>query len=69
MGKGCCGGGGVWGGVWLVGGGTGGRARLTGLGGTGQSGVGLGQRLKTAWEWAAVLGQVEVYGWQRLDLR
>ena len=57
----------VWGGVfgWL------GEERtgLTGLGGTGQSGVGLGQRLKTAWEWAAVLGQVEVYGWQRLDLR
>ena len=58
----------VWG--WLVGcGRNGGWAGLTGLGGTGQSGVGLGQRLKTAWEWAAVLGQVEVYGWQRLDLR
>ena len=40
-----------------------------GVGGTRQSGVALGQRLKTAWEWAAVLGQVEVYGWQRLDLR
>ena len=53
----------------MVGEGTGGWAGLTGLGGTRQSGVALGQRLKTAWEWAAVLGQVEVYGWQRLDLR
>lgn len=29
----------------------------------------LAERLKAAWEWAAVLGQVEVYGWQRLDMR
>ncbi len=33
-----------------------------------QSGVALGQRVK-AWEWAAVLGQVEVYGWDKLDVR
>ncbi len=29
----------------------------------------LGKRLKAAWEWAAVVGQVEVYGWTRLDVR
>ena len=34
-----------------------------------QTGVQLGGRLKAAWEWAAVLGQVEVYGWQKLDIR
>jgi hypothetical protein len=33
---------------------------------TRQTGVLL---LKTAWEWAAVLGQVEVHGWQKLDMR
>jgi hypothetical protein len=36
---------------------------------TGQVGVTLGERLKSAWEWAAVLGQVEVYGWDKVDLR
>ncbi len=36
---------------------------------TRQTGEALGQRLKTAWEWAAVIGQVEVYGWQKLDVR
>ncbi len=36
---------------------------------TRQTGVALGERLKVAWEWAAVLGQVEIYGWQTLDIR
>ncbi len=34
-----------------------------------QTGVALGQRLKAAWEWAAVMGQLEIYGWQTLDIR
>jgi hypothetical protein len=36
-----------------------------------QTGAPLGERLKSAWEWAAVLGQVEVYGrsWRKLDIR
>ncbi len=34
-----------------------------------QAGKPLGERVKAAWEWAAVLGQVEVYGWTRLDIR
>jgi hypothetical protein len=38
-------------------------------GGTRQTGTALGHRLKAAWEWAAVLGQVEVFGWAGLDLR
>ncbi len=29
----------------------------------------LGEQLKVAWEWMAVLGQVEVYGWKELDVR
>jgi hypothetical protein len=33
-----------------------------------QTGVPLGERLKEAWEWAAVMGQVELYGWQKLDM-
>ncbi len=36
---------------------------------TRQIGAVLGQRLKEAWEWSAVLGQVEVYGWRTLDVR
>jgi hypothetical protein len=35
-----------------------------------QTDVGLGKRFKAAaWKWAAVLGQVEVYGWQKLNMR
>ncbi len=34
-----------------------------------QTGMALGERLKAAWKWAAVLGQVEVYGWQKLNVR
>ena len=34
-----------------------------------QTGVKLGVRLKAAWEWAALMGQVEVYGWQTFDVR
>ncbi len=30
--------------------------------------VGLGMQLK-AWEWAAVVGQVEIYEWTILDIR
>jgi len=33
-----------------------------------KTGVALGKRLKAAWEWAALLGQVEVYGWRSLDI-
>jgi hypothetical protein len=29
----------------------------------------LGERLKTRWEWAAVLGQVEIFAWDTLNLR
>ena len=36
---------------------------------TRQTGVALGERLKAAWEWAAVMGQLEIYGWQTLDIR
>jgi hypothetical protein len=36
---------------------------------TRQTGVKLGVRLKASWEWAAVMGQVEVYGWQTFDVR
>jgi hypothetical protein len=32
-------------------------------------GVALGERLKEAWEWAAVMGQVELYGWKTLNMR
>ncbi len=42
---------------------------LSGDGLTGQAGVALGERLKAVWEWAAVLGQVEVYGWETVELR
>ena len=35
----------------------------------GQAGVALGERFKAAWEWVAVLGQVELYGWDKVDLR
>ncbi len=59
------------------------RAQSMGLTGTGnrvrcpdnlwactrQTGIKLGVRLKAAWEWAAVMGQVEVYGWQTFDVR
>ena len=34
-----------------------------------QAGAQLGERLKAGWEWAAVLGQVEVHGWTKLDVR
>ncbi len=34
-----------------------------------QAGANLGERLKAGWEWAVVLGQVEVYGWTTLDMR
>ena len=40
-----------------------------GGGATRQAGVALGERVKAGWEYAAVLGQVEVYGWSRLDAR
>ena len=33
-----------------------------------QTGAALGGRLKAAWEWGAVLGQVEFYGWNTLDI-
>jgi hypothetical protein len=35
----------------------------------GQAGAALGQRIKAKWEWMAVLGQAEVYGWTRIDAR
>ncbi len=34
-----------------------------------QAGVDLGVWVKAEWEWAAVLGQVEVHGWTKLDVR
>ena len=40
-----------------------------GWSGEGQASAPLGGRLKAKWEWAAVLGQVEVYGWKTLDVR
>ena len=33
------------------------------------TGVELGERFKAAWELAAVMGQVQVYGWQKLIVR
>ena len=33
------------------------------------TGVELGERFKAAWELAAVMGQVQVYGWQTLIVR
>jgi hypothetical protein len=33
------------------------------------TGVDLGERFKAAWELAAVMGQVQVYGWQSLIVR
>jgi hypothetical protein len=34
-----------------------------------QAGEQLWKRVKTGWEWAAVLAQVEIYGWTRLNMR
>jgi hypothetical protein len=33
------------------------------------TGMELGQRFNAAWELAAVMGQVEVFGWQTLNVR
>ncbi len=46
--------------LWALGGACGGVM--------GQAGADLGERLKAEWEWAAVLGQVEVYGWTSLNI-
>jgi hypothetical protein len=34
-----------------------------------QVGAALGGRLKSAWEWAAVVGQAELFGWTAIDIR